>query len=394
MSILRNPLALLGLLVFVWSCSDDLDLQQNSFTRIYDDSNAEVDYRPTDIAETANGFIIIAENEIDQSAFPGIQLLVVDKEGAFVRSTTLENNLVLPTRGLFLLDSTFYFFGMNRTTLEAVLIAVDESLSGISSTSIPGLFYPLSAAATENGQFLLESYDPLNFLTDLSVIGTDGSIQATAGFNIGEGQDFEQTIIDHYLDPEVKLPFFCGEMSSGSYFFNGFYNFSLSFVFSNLGSANPNGVVQGQSDDGGIRAAAWLSGNDFALMGYQFDENYVTPSTTVSTAGITSSIDLFTSEQAEIRTGSSGLILRYDEQHVVVAAETESREVVLYFYDYTQQELKSIQTIGFLNPFNLGSIRMDAEGNLLIVGTTLVAGRFERIFFRKITASEVLEAIN
>ena len=394
MSILRNPLALLGLLVFVWSCSDDLDLQQNSFTRIYDDSNAEVDYRPTDIAETANGFIIIAENEIDQSAFPGIQLLVVDKEGAFVRSTTLENNLVLPTRGLFLLDSTFYFFGMNRTTLEAVLIAVDESLSGISSTSIPGLFYPLSAAATENGQFLLESYDPLNFLTDLSVIGTDGSIQATAGFNIGEGQDFEQTIIDHYLDPEVKLPFFCGEMSSGSYFFNGFYNFSLSFVFSNLGSANPNGVVQGQSDDGGIRAAAWLSGNDFALMGYQFDENYVTPSTTVSTAGITSSIDLFTSEQAEIRTGSSGLILRYDEQHVVVAAETESREVVLYFYDYTQQELKSIQTIGFLNPFNLGSIRMDAEGNLLIVGTTLVAGRFERIFLNKISKTEIGGILN
>ena len=109
----------------------------------------------------------------------------------------------------------------------------------------------------------------------------------------------------------------------------------------------------------------------------------------MNTSGISSSIDLFSGEQPEARTQTPASICQINETQVVIASETESREIALYFYDVTTSELTGIETVGFLNPFTLGSVKMDEEESLIIKGTTFVSGRFERLFLRKISNEDL-----
>lgn len=378
----------LPLLLGIFSCQDDFDIDEGSFLKIYDNNQANIDYHPVDVAETTTGFLILSGTASGQSDFQGIQLITTDESGDYFTETTLDNNLVSATSGLYLIDSSYYFFAMNRTTLRATLVSTSSTLDDVQTSNLTNLLYPLSSSMTSDGNFLLLSYDPVNLLTVLSLISPDGQVLNSSGFSIGVGQDLEQTIIDNYLEPVDKLPFFCGEMQAGQYYFNGFYNFSLSMVFTDLGNI-PNGVIQGQSDDGGMRAAQWISGSEFAVVGFQFDNNYLDPSATLNTTGTTSSIDLFPSEQSELRSGTPAQIISYGEGLVVLAAETESREVALYFYSTTDGTLKGIETVGFLNPFTLGALHVDEEDNLYVLGTTFVSGRFERVFLRKIIAKDL-----
>ncbi|MEM9324892.1 MAG: hypothetical protein AAGA85_04530 [Bacteroidota bacterium] len=392
-SYIRTLTLLVAISGLFLSCEDELDLENDSFFRIYSNRNAEIDYEPIDIVETASGYVILAATKLVDSDFKGIQIITVDKAGNFLRERTMDSEMVVPTPDMFRVDSTFYFFAMSRTTLRAQLIATDENFRNLEVTPVGNVLYPLSAAMNSGGNLLLQSYDPASLTTVISEVRTDGTVLNQAGYTIGAGQDVEPTILAHYLEPDGRQPFFCGEVNPGNYYFNGFYDFSLSLVFSDF-SQEPSGVVQGQSDNGGIRAAYSITGNLFALVGFQFDENYVVPSTPVGTGTTSSSIDLFSSDQAELKTGTPAAIIPYGENHVVIAAETESREVALYFYNLTTTEVSGIETIGFINPFTLSTVRTDEEQNLLVIGTTFTSGRFERVFFRKVAASDVNGFLN
>jgi len=370
------------------SCSEDLDLEQSSFIRIYDSTDGDVSYDPIDIEATEEGYLILAGTRLNNTDFEGIQLITLTKTGDFQGQFTMNEEMVVPTGHLMQVDGRFYFFGMNSTTLRVVLISANADLSDIQTVTLGSLAYPLSASLVSNGNMLIESYDPEDGLTVLSEVQIDGTVVNSQGYSIGVGQDVEQNILSHYLESSVDLPFFCGESGAGQYYFNGFYNFSISMVFTDFG-ATPTGVIQGQSDDGGIRHAIGLSGNEFAVVGYQFDENYFVPNTSLSTSSITSSIDLFSGEQPEARTQTPASICQISDTEIVIASETESREIALYFYDITTSDLTGIETIGFLNPFTLGNVKMDAEGNLVVVGTTFVSGRFERLFLRKISNNDL-----
>ncbi len=390
---LRNILFLTLVSPLFVSCEDELDLESDSFFRIYSNRDADVDYKPIDLVETSTGYVILAATELVDTDFEGIQIITVDDSGNFLRERSLDSDLVVPIRQMFRLDSTFYFFAMNRTTLRAQLVSTDENFRNLAISPINNLLYPLSAAETSSGTFLLQSYDPSSLTTVISEIRQDATILNSAGYTIGAGQDVEPTILAHYLEPDGEQPFFCGEVSPGNYYFNGFYNFSLSMVFTDFSQA-PSGAVQGQSDNGGIRAAYPLQGNLFAVVGFQFDENYVEPSIQLTTGSTSTSVDLFTSDQAELKTGTPAAIIPYRDNHVVIAAETESREVSLYFYNLTTQEVSGIETVGFINPFTLSTIRTDEDENLLVLGTTFMSGRFERVFLRKLAAKDVGSFLN
>lgn len=382
------PLLFITLLALSSSCSEDIDLTQSSLLRIYDHSNGELGFHPIDLGETPDGYFILAGRVLDQTNFEGIQILTTDLTGNFDTFIDLPENLVLPTGNLLLSDSAFHFFAMDRTTLRVEMVSIQPNLGNLQTTRLTNLFYPLGASVNSSGNFLLVSYDPIDLLTVLSEISPDGTILNSAGYTIGVGEDVEQRITEHFLERESRLPFFCGEAAPGQYFFNGFYNFSLSTVFTDF-SNTPTGVIQGQSDNGGLRAVDWISGNLFSVIGYQFNETYLLPVTQLLPGGTSASVDLFSTRQAELRDQSPGTITTYGDEHVILAAETESREVVLYFYNRSSEELTGTEIIGFANPFTLSQVRVDENNNLLILGTTFVAGRFERIFLRKIMARDL-----
>lgn len=381
----------------IGSCSETEPSLSESFLKIYDDSNFDVNYHPIDVVETIDGYIILSGTELSNTDFTGVQLIKVDEEGNFEMEEEL--NYVVPIGEMYLnpSDSNVYFFAMNSTSLDAVLISVNTDLMIENETLLGGLNYPLSAAITSNGNFLLQSYDPLTQETQISEIGLDASYVGGATYSIGPGDDVEQEIISHYLNTNNRpLPFFCGEISSGNYFFNGFYNYSFSMVFTDFGGS-PTGVVQGQSSDAGIRAALSLGGSNFAVSGYQYDDNFQLASTALTTGGISSSVDLYPGNMAELKPYTSTKIINYSAssgEYTVFASETRGNQVVLHFYNATTGEIDGIHHVGYLNPFTFSSIKVASDNSLLVLGTTFVAGRFERIMLNKISSSEINGMIN
>lgn len=374
------------------SCSEEDPNLTESFFKIYDDSNADLNYNPIDIVETIDGFIVLTGTELSNTDFMGIQLLKLDDEGNFVNDIDIDD-YVIPVGEVYMIDSISYFFAMNPTTLQAVLIGVNPQLEITTETTIGGLNYPLASSLTASNDLLLLSYDPLNLTTEISLVGLDGSFLGGNSYSIGPGSDVEQNIINHYLQINNQpLPFFCGEISSGSYYFNGFYNFSFSLVFTDF-SDDPSGVLQGQSVNAGIRAAMPLTGGDFAVAGYQFDENFQLSNISLNTTGITSSVDLYPGNMAEIKPYTPTKIMTYSsdtEDYTVFAAESKGNQILLYFYNASSGEIAGIKQIGFLNPFTFSSIKATEENSITVVGTTFVAGRFERVTVTKLSKSEII----
>lgn len=383
-------------MLFFNGCSDDEPALSESFLKIYDDSNIDVSYRPIDVVETIDGYIILTGTELSNTDFMGIRLLKIDEEGNYESDIEIDD-YVVPIGSVYLnaADSNSYFFAMNPTSLEAVLLGVNPQLEIESETLIGGINYPLSSNLLSNGNFLLQSYDPLTQETEISEISLDGTYLGGSRYSIGPGDDVEEEIINHYLNAsERPLPFFCGELSAGNYYFNGFYNYSFSLVFTDF-SDTPSGVVQGQSSNAGIRAVLPIAGSDFAVAGFQFDDNYQLASSALSTGGISSSADLYPGNMAELKPYTPTQIISYTSgsTYSVFVAETKGRQVLLNFYT-NAGEIGGMHRIGYLNPFTFSSIKVGSDNSLLVLGSTFVAGRFERITLNKISEQEIGGFVN
>ncbi len=393
---MRNAIFVLLIFPLLLACSEEDPIPTTGFFKIYDDVESVVDFHPLDMVKTETGYIILAATEIDRTDFSGIQLLKVDETGEFEAEFIFDPAPVLPTGDLMAVNGRYYFFGMDPQTVQVQLISVNDSLADEQIIDIP-LTYPLAASLSSSGnEFLILSYDPFNAESQISTIGTDGGINSTASYSIGAGEDVEQTILNHYLNPgDQPLPFFVGETPGGSVFFNGFYNYSMSLVFSDFGGT-PTGVLQGQTTNGGIQYAMPLVGNTFAVGGFQFNDNFIGADATISSTAIASSVDLYIlyGNVTEFRSYTPMDITSYDisgTTYTIFTAETENRQIGLYIFNQASGELAGKHNIGYLNPYTLASVRVepDEENHLLILGTTYVANRFQRIYLNRIPEEEV-----
>lgn len=227
----------------------------------------------------------------------------------------------------------------------------------------------------------------------ISIINVDGTVAQSAGYSVGAANDIEPIIFNHFTDPASSLTFFVGETTEGLFYFNGFFNFTLSLVFTNFGD-DPTGVVQGQQTFTGIRSILPLSGNTFSLMGYQFDRNFLRPQANLSTNSISSSVDLFASAIPEVMPNAPSKSIMIERENatnvIVTATETQSRQTILYFHD-SEGTLLGIERLGSLNPFTFGDITATEDGGLMVLGTTFLASRFERIYLSRFSKKEIDE---
>lgn len=379
------------------SCQKEEFDPADSFTKIYDSFRSDLEFYPIDVTPTETGFLILAGQSYDQENFRTVQIIQLDEEGNFLRLWE-DNNYAIPVGDWIAIDSTYHFFAMDPVTLQVQLITTTTDLTDPVITPTGGnLYYPLAASGTSAGNLLLLSYDIDNQQSVISTLDTDGNVVQSSGYSIGPGSEVEPLILNHYLDPERSgLPFFCGEFGSGQAYFNGFHNYSLSLVFSDFGDS-PTGVIQGQGNtNGGITHAKPIQGSTFGVFGFQFNDNFIDPAAAVSTSGISSSVDLLNTTVSEFksRTPADIEIISINEvSYTVFAAETEGRQVAIYFYDALSGELAGIHKVGYLNPYTLASITVDEENNLLVLGTTYVAGRFPRIFLTKIPQANLKDII-
>ncbi len=395
---------LLLLLVVVISCdiSDNDTDPSASFLRIYDNNTFNTDFTPIDVQQTADGgYIVLGTSALDNSLFSGVYLMKVDENGSFVNEQNLSEQFISPAGELMKLDNRYYFMAMNQTGFNAFLFAVNDS--GRVADPIPlGTNYPLAATNVGN-EIIYANYDNANKRTQIGSStlqgGTIESSIPSQGYSIGEGEDGEidKLIVEHFTRTNRKLPFFVGKTTSGLYFFNGFYNFTLSTVFSDF-SDEPVAQLQGTRETAGLSSAVHLGGEQFAISRFEDGNNFVIPQTQINLGSRTeSSVNIDGNPFPELIDNAPIKLKLLDinsNSVLIYGSTTQSGQIILLAYSPATGELLGTKYLGFSNPFTLASFNLTSDNGLIVLGSTSVAGRFERFCLFKLSASELAEFTN
>jgi hypothetical protein len=382
------------------SCSEESNptFDTDNFTTIFDNNKFDASYFPIDIQQTPDGgYLVLGGRKLEDSNFAGIYLLKADEFGNFEKEIEVDETSVHPIGKLTAYQGKYYFFCMDPLTQVAQIADVDASLDGLNITTVQGgLTYP-AAASFDDNNFVLLSYDNGSKESVISLVSISGGVQASKGYSIGTGEDLEEPIINHFIRTDRQYPFEVGRVSGSLYFFNGFYNYTFSLVFTNLSSDDPLGVVQGQQDDGGFSAVTTLGGSKFASSRFNFGDNYILPNKDLSTSGNTSSTDLGGYSLPEMVENATVKILRatIDSKNLLIyGTDTKSKQIGLLFYEESSGTFLSSHYLGFSNPFEIANLIQTSDGGLAVCGTTYLAGRFPRICIFKLSKEKLSEKIN
>lgn len=399
---MRKKLYVLILIVaaFTTSCTEESNptFDTDNFTSIFDNNQFDASYFPIDMRQTPDGgYLVLGGRRLSDSNFTGIYLLKADKNGNFVKEIEVEQTSVNPIAKLTEHQNKYYFFCMDPVTQEAQIADVDADLAAVTITPVQGgLTYPAAASFVDNN-FVLLSYNNGSKESVISLVSVSGGVQASKGYSIGTGEDIEEPIINHFIRTGRQYPFEVGKVSSSLYFFNGFFNYTFSLVFTDISSDDPVGVVQGQQDDGGFSAVTSLGGSKFASSRFNFGDNFILPNKDLSTAGNTSSTDLGGYSLPEMVENANVRILRttIDNKNVLIyGTDTKSKQIGLLFYEEASGTFMSSRYLGFSNPFEIANVTQTADGGLAVCGTTYLAGRFPRICIFKLSKDKLAENVN
>jgi hypothetical protein len=385
-----------AIMIGLLACSEDSNpqIEKETFTKIYDSNAFDSAYYPIDIRETADGGYLMLARKRTSGEFSGVYVLKASQTGDFVAENNFSPTLVNPVGTLMPKGDAFIFFAMNETTKLTQLVTVDATGA---TTSVVGInaSYP-SAAAADGNEFVLLGYDHVNRVTTLNVVNTAGDIVSSATFSVGVGGEdqVEEDMINSFFQYGRKLPFIAGRIPGGLYYFNGFYNYTFSLVFTDLTSEDPAGLIQGQHNDGGFSAALPLGGNRFAASVFNFGDNYILPNKTltISAGSPDAAVDLGGFTLPELVPNANIRILKAtidNKETLVFAGDTKSKQIGLWFYDVATGELLSSRYLGFSNPFEIGNLIQTSDEGLAVCGTTYIAGRFARICMFKLSKSDL-----
>lgn len=396
---LLSTIACVALVLTSLSCTEesDPDAERATFSKVYDHSEYRSAFRPLDVVQTPdNGYLILAERALTESAYSGIYLLKVSETGAFVAESVSDETYVNPVGDLMVQGDRYAFIAMDVANQQSVIITTDASIESLEYVSVPGSSYP--AAATADGEgFLLLSYNHVDRTSVLSRRDFNGAVtRGPVAFSIGAGDEAEEPVMDHFTRTGRRFPFQTGRTADGQYYFNGFIDYTFSLVFTDLSGDGPAGVVHGQHDNGGFSSVLPLGGNRYAAARFNFGANYILPGIELTGTGISSVADLGGHTFPELTPDAPVQIRRItvdNEDFLVFASNTLSKQIGLYFYRESDGSFSSSKYLGFSNPFEIGAfIQTDDEG-ILVCGTTWLAGRFPRVCLFKISADEVRQHI-
>ena len=388
---------LLSLSLFA-SCAEESNPNDDitKFTRIYDNNNFSASFYPIDMVQTPNGeYLVLGGRRLTTSNFTGIYLMKADKFGKFIEEIEIGDSLVNPIGKFTASADQYYFFCMDPLNQQVRLAHVDADLSALSTVTVGGLTYP-AAASFANNQFVLLSYNNGDKQSVISTVTTAGTVQSSKGYTIGVGDEVEEPIINHFLRTGRQYPFEVGQLSGNLFYFNGFYNYTFSLVFTDIDADDPIGVVQGQQDDGGFSAITPIAGSTFAASRFNFGDNFLLPRVNLNTSGTSSSTDLGGFTLPELISNAPVKILRatIDTKSVLIyGSNTKSKQIGLLFYDEASGAFLSSRYLGFSNPFEIANLMTTSEGGLAVCGTTYLAGRFPRICIIKLSESDLAENV-
>jgi hypothetical protein len=295
-------------------------------------------------------------------------------------------------------DNRYYFFCRKQSTA-AVLAHVDSDLNGFNFVDVPTTFPAAASLIAGSRTALLLSYNNEGKSTVIQEISLEtdnvGGKLKEKTYTIGVGDKSEEPIMRHFLKTGKQYPFEVGALPGGNlYYYNGFYDYTFSLVFTDMSDKEqPVGRVNGQQYNGGFSAVSPpATGSSWATARFNFGENYLIPKADIVATATTNASGIKGFTLPELIDESKVKILRAtinNKNVLIYAADTQTRQVGLYFYDEAAGTFMSSRYLGFSNPFQVGNITATSDGGLAVVGTTYIAGRFARIFIFKLSKEEV-----
>jgi hypothetical protein len=399
---MKYPSLILLLAFMACSCAKDSDIATDkaNFTRIYDVNKFDASYYPIDIKQTPDGgFLILGGRRLADSNFSGAYLMKADQLGGFVSDLEVSSDKIAPIGPLLEASDKYYFFSMAPIGFQTQLNEVDAEGALTKTTPVAGgSSYPSAASKDGDNSFLLLGYNNDSKQTTISSVSLPGTVTKTKKFSIGEGKGVEVPIIEHFLRTGRQFPFQVGKTSGGQYF-NGFFNYTFSLVFTNI-SLDPgktegkaSSVAQGYQDDSGFSSLMLLDGSRFAASRFDFGDNYLLPNTTLSAD--TSSVKLggFTFPELPNNVTIKIISAKVDNNDIILyGSTTRSKQIVLLGYNKTTGAFLGSRYLGFSNPFEMAAMTTTSDGGLAVCGTTYVAGRFPRICLFKISKDELAKS--
>jgi hypothetical protein len=389
---MKNLLNFLLALLMLVSCSEESsdESETNSFTRIYDNNLFSYSFAPVDVMQTSDGgYIVLALRFTPEVSMGGVHLLKADKSGNFLRDIPLDETLANPLPGMTFQDGKIHFVCMDFSS-QTKIVSLDENLDNIAIADVP-LSYPAAATYIDN-EYLILSYDQVEMKTGFSRVSLAGNVITSRYFMVSDDDSMEDEIIKHFLRTGKRFPFLAGKTSSGRYYFNGFYNYTFSLVFTGLTTDDDvRGVVQGQQDHGGFSSITPIDGGKFAVSYFHYDDNYIMPNVSLETDETTSIADFTGFDMREFASNTgiqiSSATLK-GKKVTMYASNTHSKQIGLFLYDESSGEFLGSRYFGFTNPYEFGRMVVTSDGGLVLAGTTYIAGRFSRICLIKISAEE------
>ncbi len=374
--------------ILLLSCGDEEDyIPENSFIKIYNDESFSSSYEPMDIVQAGNAGYFILSAYDSWSTY----ILRVDEQGDFLWDYRLDDNYVNPIRGLYFIDSAFYFFCMDDLSLGTYLMkATDQSQTAVAERNLGYIIYPLASSKTDDG-FLIESYNRESYSTRLTKLNNDFSEVWHEEYSVE--QDVEEFIIRHLTRIGDRLPFFTGQ-AGNKYFFNGYYNYSMSLLFINASDGSQTGVINGFRSESAISSAKYINGNSFALSRFDHGENFILPKIELNTTDIGISSDLTGNEHPEMTPDAfvySEILDVNGKEIIMFATSTKGGQILLYAYDAIDGSLTGTHHLGNINPYSAIDFVKTADGGLAVLGSTNVNGRFSRIVLIKLSDKQLIE---
>lgn len=394
-------------LIFLSACLEESSekIDKKAFTRIYDNSEFYSSFYAIDMKQTSDGGYLILGGKtevVKEGGEPqnvntplGVYVLKTDDLGNIVTELQLDEAFTYPIGKLNQVGDSLYFFCMDAGT-NAVLVGVDQMASATKQTTLTSYTLPLASATTFDGDnLLLLSYDNNTQESVVSRVSTKGIASATSRFYTGAESPIDNLVIRHANREGTQFPFSVGQVSAGTYFFNGFIDYTFSLVFTSLGGdEDVDGIVNGQQENAGFSNILPVSGQTFAISTYNFGFNFLKPNATLNMTGTTSVTDIqssafsFPELESNARVKAIRAVVK-GKNVIIFGSNTKSGQIGLYMYDEATGEFISSKYLGYSNPFEIAALVQTTDGDFAIAGTTYIAGRLPRFCLIKVPEGEI-----
>ncbi len=369
------------------ACKKEEYKPEESFIKVYNDSNGNRNYFPLSIQQTSDkGFLML-------SAYNGwnIHLIKTDIAGDLLWEYDLPSKYVNAVPNLIQRNGSLYFVCMDEVGLFTYIMKVDENgKSAQEFQQFQQIKYPLYVFDNQNAVYI-QNYERSSYKTGIHELN-DAMDQVLQSGSVDINTDVEDKIVDHINYTGRRFPFFVHVTPEKDYIvMSGFNNYSFSTLFMDA-NLDFSGVYNGSGYDGGLNAILPLGANQYALARFSFSNLYFNPNTTLNPTAVDITESIPAQGKAELDANSPVLIknIRIKEtDYVAYLATTKSNQLLLSLYAKGSTELVASKYFGQSVPLKACDFLMTDDGGLILLSRVTVMSSFNRCATIKVKREEL-----